>query len=144
MSVNHPKLTIARIVSRTPRHHHVTSVLKSLHWLKIAERTNLKSPIANLQRHTILPAKVPSPTLHHPATSLNSILLRSHSLPSPSHNSSQVLQPTHTPTLQIDSGTNFPLNSVHSQFLHQYTSTHPPSFCLKLRYSSPQRLSTPN
>src|SRR6218665_2686141 len=28
----------ARAVTRTPRHHHITPVLKSLHWLKITER----------------------------------------------------------------------------------------------------------
>jgi len=33
---------IARAVTRTPRHHHVTPVLKSLHWLKIQERIHFK------------------------------------------------------------------------------------------------------
>src|SRR6218665_3025198 len=32
----------ARDVTRTPRHHHITPVLKSLHWLKIPERIRFK------------------------------------------------------------------------------------------------------
>jgi len=32
----------ARAVTRTPRHHHITPVLKSLHWLKIPERIHFK------------------------------------------------------------------------------------------------------
>src|SRR6218665_273950 len=35
--------SVARAVTRTPRHHHITPVLKSLHWLKIPERIHLKS-----------------------------------------------------------------------------------------------------
>src|SRR6218665_1065062 len=34
--------SLARAVTRTPRHHHVTPVLKSLHWLKIPERIHFK------------------------------------------------------------------------------------------------------
>src|SRR6218665_2211814 len=30
--------SLARAVTRTPRHHYITPVLKSLHWLKIPER----------------------------------------------------------------------------------------------------------
>ena len=32
----------ARDVARAPRHHHITPVLKSLHWLKIPERIHFK------------------------------------------------------------------------------------------------------
>jgi len=32
----------ARAVTRTPRHHHITPVPKSLHWLKIPERIHFK------------------------------------------------------------------------------------------------------
>src|SRR6218665_2354089 len=34
--------SLARAVTRTPRHHHITPVLKSLHWLKIPERIPFK------------------------------------------------------------------------------------------------------
>ena len=34
--------SLARAVTRTPRHHHITPVLKSLHWLKIPERIHFK------------------------------------------------------------------------------------------------------
>src|SRR6218665_1695683 len=34
--------SLARAVTRTPRHQHITPVLKSLHWLKIPERIHSK------------------------------------------------------------------------------------------------------
>src|SRR6218665_2821793 len=34
--------SLARAVTRTPRHHHITPVLKSLHWLKIPDRIHFK------------------------------------------------------------------------------------------------------
>src|SRR6218665_3267669 len=34
--------SLARAATRTPRHHHITPVLKSLHWLKIPERIHFK------------------------------------------------------------------------------------------------------
>src|SRR6218665_1303704 len=34
--------SLARAVNRTPRHHHITPVLRSLHWLKIPERIHFK------------------------------------------------------------------------------------------------------
>jgi len=34
--------SLARAVTRTPRHHHITPILKSLHWLKIPERIHYK------------------------------------------------------------------------------------------------------
>src|SRR6218665_37259 len=34
--------SLARAVTRTPRHHHITPVLKSLHWLKVPERIHFK------------------------------------------------------------------------------------------------------
>src|SRR6218665_2905673 len=33
---------LARAVTKTPKHHHITSVLKSLHWLKIPQRSTTK------------------------------------------------------------------------------------------------------
>src|ERR1700733_5174853 len=34
--------SLARAVTRTPRHHHITPILKSLHWLKIPQRIHFK------------------------------------------------------------------------------------------------------
>src|SRR6218665_3827521 len=34
--------SLARAVTRTPRHHHITPVPKSLHWLKIPKRIHFK------------------------------------------------------------------------------------------------------
>src|SRR6218665_3271215 len=34
---------LARAVTRTPKHHHITPVLKWLHWLKIPERIEYKA-----------------------------------------------------------------------------------------------------
>src|SRR6218665_1068947 len=34
--------SLTRAITRTPRHHHITPVLKSLHWLKIPERIHFK------------------------------------------------------------------------------------------------------
>src|SRR6218665_1955903 len=34
--------SLARAVTRTPRHHHITPVLKLLHWLKIPEHIQFK------------------------------------------------------------------------------------------------------
>src|SRR6218665_2403223 len=36
------KNSLARAVTRAPRHHHITPVLKSLHWLKIPEHIHFK------------------------------------------------------------------------------------------------------
>src|SRR6218665_2474104 len=71
----------------------ITPVLKSLHWLKLPERIHFKVP--NLQLPAVLPAHIPSPTLHHPANPLYSIIILSHSFSTPSHFLSHVLQPSH-------------------------------------------------
>src|SRR6218665_1637033 len=42
---------LARAVTKTPKHHHITPVLKSLHWLKIPQRIRYK--IASLTSHTL-------------------------------------------------------------------------------------------
>jgi hypothetical protein len=34
--------SLARAVTRTPRHHHITPILKSLHWLKVPQRIHFK------------------------------------------------------------------------------------------------------
>ena len=40
--LQHIRNSLARTVTRTPRHHHITPVLKSRHWLKIPERIHFK------------------------------------------------------------------------------------------------------
>src|SRR6218665_2540352 len=42
---------LARVVTKTSKHHHITSVLKSLHWLKIHQRIHYK--IASLTYNTL-------------------------------------------------------------------------------------------
>ena len=42
---------LARAVTKTPKHHHITSVLKSLHWLKIPQLIHYK--IASLTYNTL-------------------------------------------------------------------------------------------
>src|SRR6218665_924323 len=34
--------SLARAIIRTPKHHHITPILKSLHWLKIPESVHFK------------------------------------------------------------------------------------------------------
>src|SRR5678815_4080884 len=41
--------SLARAVTRTPKHHHITPILKSLHWIKNPRANSLQSPLANLQ-----------------------------------------------------------------------------------------------
>src|SRR6218665_3413860 len=49
----------AQPVTRTPSHHHIIPVLKSLHWPKIPERINLQSPVPNLQLLAVGPYSQP-------------------------------------------------------------------------------------
>src|SRR6218665_1206052 len=44
-------IALARAVTKTPKHHHITPVLKSLHWLKIHQRIHYK--IASLTYNTL-------------------------------------------------------------------------------------------
>src|SRR6218665_3385265 len=85
--------SLARAVTRTPRHHHITPVLKSLHWLKIPERIHFK--VLSLQFPAVFPAHIPSRTLHHPANTLYSIIILSHPSSPPGHFSPHVFQPSH-------------------------------------------------
>src|SRR6218665_2102292 len=80
--------SLARVVTRTPRHHHITPVLKSLHWLKNPRAHPLQSPVPNLQFHAVFPAHIPSRTLHYPANTLYSIIILSHPFSTPGHCSS--------------------------------------------------------
>src|SRR6218665_1527866 len=95
-------MTLARAVTRTPRHHHITPILKSLHWLKIPEHIHFKVP--NLQLPPVLPAHLPSRAFHHSANPLYPIILMSHPFWTPGQLSSHVLQKSHirhcTPSLE--------------------------------------------
>src|SRR6218665_2054569 len=83
--------SLARAVTRTPRHHHLTPVLKSLHWLKIPERILFKV--------LSLTYSLPSPrTSANSSPSSQPALLDHHhpvSFSSPGRFSSHVLQPSH-------------------------------------------------
>ena len=81
---------LARALFRTPRHHYIPPVLKSLHWLAIQERIhfNVLSPTCNsYSPQCSKPTCIPSRTLQHPA---NPLYLQG--LPSISVFSSHVLQ----------------------------------------------------
>src|SRR6218665_111818 len=62
-------------VTRTPRHHHISPVLKSLHWPRAHP---LQCPVPNLQLPAVLSTHMPSQTLHHPPNPLYPIILLSH------------------------------------------------------------------
>src|SRR6218665_2367165 len=60
---------LARAVTKTPKHHHITPVLKSLHWLKITQRIHYK--IATLTYNTLQtsqPFYIRQLHSHHPTT----------------------------------------------------------------------------
>src|SRR6218665_2813164 len=46
---------LARAVTKTPKHHHITPVLKKLHWLKIPERIEYK--VISLTYNTLQPSQ---------------------------------------------------------------------------------------
>ena len=62
---------------------------------KNPRKNSFQSSITNLQLPTILPAKISSRTLHHPANPLHPFIIMSHSLSTVSHHSSQILQSSH-------------------------------------------------
>jgi len=55
----------------------------------------LQSPVPNLQLPAVLPAHIPSRTLHHPANPLYPIILLSHPFSTSDHFSSHGLKPSH-------------------------------------------------
>ena len=77
--------SLARVVSRTSKHHHITPILKSLHLLKNPRANSLQSLLPNLQLPTTLPAQISPRILHHPASALYTIILRSQSFSTPGH-----------------------------------------------------------
>src|SRR6218665_2959373 len=86
--------SMARAVTRTPRHRRITSILKSLHWLN-SRKNPLLSYVTHLQFDATLPAHLPSRNFNHPAKTLYSILLLSNHISIPSRYLSQVLQLRH-------------------------------------------------
>src|SRR6218665_2671705 len=86
-------LTLA--VTRTPRHHHITPVLKITSLAKNPRAHPFQSPVLNLQFPPVFPAHVPSRTLHNPANQLYSIIILSHPFSTSGYFSSHVLQRSH-------------------------------------------------
>src|SRR6218665_1977049 len=85
------KIQNSRAVTRTLRHHHITPILKSLHWLKIPERIHFKV----LSLPTI-PCSLPSPhTFANSSPFSQHPLLDHHPFSTSGHFSSHVFQPSH-------------------------------------------------
>src|SRR6218665_2647430 len=86
--------SLARSITRMPRHHCFTPVLKSLHWLKIPERIHFK--VLSLTYNSGTPSvHLPLRTFHNSANPLYPILLLSHPFSTPCHFPSDVLQQSH-------------------------------------------------
>ena len=111
------------VVTRTPRRHHITPVLKSLCWPKIPERIYFKVlSLINLQLPPVLPAHVLRELLTiQPSRSIP--ILPSYSYSAPGHFSSHVRSPTEPyPLLHYAFGLTYYLNSApllyfnHCQF----------------------------
>src|SRR6218665_797944 len=107
--------SLARAVTRTPKHHHITIVLKSLHWPKIPERIHFKvlsltykalqssEPTYLRERFTIQPTR---------STRSSSCLTRSWSL-------LISCSPTEPyPSLHLVFGMTYHLNSAPFLYLH--------------------------
>src|SRR6218665_2964374 len=104
--------SLERAVTRMPRHHHITPVLKSLHWLE--------SPVPNLQLPPVLPAHLPSRSFHHSANPLYPIILLSHPLSTPVTYLRSPKEPY--PSLHHVSGMTCHLNSAPFLYLHHHHS----------------------
>src|SRR6218665_1556652 len=106
------------LLYRTPMHHHITLVLKSLHWLKIPERIHFK----------VLSLTYNSPSLPSPRTFANSspssqpALLDHYPVypfSTPGHFSSHACSPTEPyPSLHHVFGMTYHLNSAPFLYLH--------------------------
>src|SRR6218665_2873436 len=85
---------LARAVTKTPKHHHITPVLKSLHWLKIPQHMHpLQNNISYLQYSSNLSPLLHSPTSHHPTTRVYSLIIISFLVSPSSLILLEVLQP---------------------------------------------------
>jgi hypothetical protein len=87
---------LARAVTQTPKHYHITPVLKSLHWLKIPERIEYK--VLSLTYNTLrnLPALLSPSVVHDPATSSNLLLLIPNIAPPFRHLITQIFKSLHS------------------------------------------------
>src|SRR6218665_2898320 len=73
---------LARVVTKIPKHHHITPILKRLHWLKIPERIEYKA--ISLTYNTLQssqPSCLHASTVHDPTCSLNVFLFRPNTAP---------------------------------------------------------------
>ena len=69
----------ARAVTKTPKHHHITLVLKSLHWLSVSQRFDYK--IVSLAYNSLLfkprnPLHSTIRPTHHPAAWVYTLISR--------------------------------------------------------------------
>jgi len=87
---------LARAVTKTPKHHHITPILKSLHWLTVPQRIHYK--IVSLTYNTLQtsqPSYICQLLIIQPPRSTRSSLL-SFSISASSLILSEVLQPIHS------------------------------------------------
>ena len=69
---------LVRAVTKTSKHHHITPVLKTLHWLKIPERIEYK--VISLTYNTLSALLLPS-AVHDPITSIYQFLFHPNTTP---------------------------------------------------------------
>ena len=84
-------ISVAMVVATKPKHHHVTDVLKSLHWPKITKQIQFKVHLL-----TILTTQISSRPLRHPINPLCQILLLSQSFSTPVTTRVKFSNPSHT------------------------------------------------
>ena len=89
----HTHYPLARAVTKTPKHHHVTPVLKSLHWLKVLQRIHCKIVSLTYKHSSNLSTLLHLPTSHHPTTRVYSLIIISVPISPSSLILSEVLQP---------------------------------------------------
>src|SRR6218665_2530866 len=114
--------SLVRAVTRTPRHDHITRSCPQITSLAKNPRAHpLQSPVPNLQFPAVFPAHVPSPTLHHPANPLYSIIILSHPFSTPR-------------SLLISCSPTEPYPSLHHVFGMTYHQNFTPFLCLHHRH----------
>src|SRR6218665_1876641 len=84
---------LASAVTKTPKHHHITPILKLLHWLKVPSTHTLQNSISYLQYSSNLSILLHSPTSHHPTTRVYSLIIISFIVSPSSLILFEVLQP---------------------------------------------------
>src|SRR5688572_7875440 len=138
--------SLARAVTRTPKHHHITPILKSLHWVKIPERIHFKvlsltyNSLQYSQPRYLRDLFTIQSTRSTRSSSILTLSLDLLSLDSLLISSSPIEQ---YPTLQHVSGTTYLLSSALFRFLNHHLQS-PTIIRIRLLYPSPPRLSTRN